>query len=343
MQRVSINKVRRLLVLLTETFRCRSRRRPPRNGLPAVPGVEEAPRAPEATTTATTMTHGDQRTPLAAVDDSQAVSLSSVRARNAHPSLPPRFSPTLTLLRDVLPLIRPVYSLLGEALLGEPGPARRLGRQALAAAVALSTAGLDAVSIARAAETPPVTGGGLERGRGRVREGVVEVAGGWQAAEVVVEEEEFIAELRVAEYFADTVVLAVSTKLDTFLIAMGADGSGGGVGLADLGPRESELESLLAKMGAWEGHGKATGWPHHMLIPTASSIVAVSGEEGSEGDSALPALLEEAEEMVAVFRSLDGGGGQGSDGGVMVVLRRVEEVLVPRIEACRMLLSGNSG
>ncbi|CAM9467063.1 unnamed protein product, partial [Ectocarpus sp. 13 AM-2016] len=51
---------------------------------------------------------------------------------------PPPGRPPLSVRKDVLVLIRPVYALLGEALLGEKGLARRLTREILAVAAALA-------------------------------------------------------------------------------------------------------------------------------------------------------------------------------------------------------------
>ena len=151
-------------------------------------------------------------------------------------------------------------------------------------------------------------------------------------------------------------MLAVSTKLATFLTAVGSDvgvdGSGAGsphgfdddvnglASLDDLGPRESELEALILELGAWNSHGGGRGWPHHLLRPaedpSAAKAPQVGGGREESGDSGTPlsALLEEAEEMAEAFRSVTTG---QSD---RALLLRVQGALVPRIDACRLLLSG---
>ncbi|CAM9644096.1 unnamed protein product, partial [Laminaria digitata] len=166
-------------------------------------------------------------------------------------------------------------------------------------------------------------------------------------------------ERRLAECFADVVVLALSTKLDTFLIAVGGevgvDGAGSGAGsqhgggddgngsaaaLDDLGPRESELEALISELGAWESNEGGRGWPHHSLRPAEDPSAAKSPpvgrgrEGGDDSGTRLSALLEEAEEVVEAFRSVTTG---QSD---RALLRQVRGALIPRIEACKLLLSG---
>lgn len=256
--------------------------------------------------------------------------------------------PPLNMLRDVLPLLRPVYSLLGEALLGEPGPARRLGRHALATAGALSIAGLELTPAAKEAASAEVV---------RPESWRQGALGGAGAAEGEVGP---TTERRLAECFADVVVLAVSTKLDTFLAAVGDDvgADGGGVGdggggqhggggdignglaaLDDLGPRESELEALISELGAWESHGGGRGWPHHSLgpaedPPAVEAPLVGEGRAGSDdGGTPLSALLQEAEEIGEAFQSVT------TRQRDRALLRRVRGTLVPRIEACRRLLS----
>ncbi|CAN0061225.1 unnamed protein product [Scytosiphon promiscuus] len=196
--------------------------------------------------------------------------------------------PPLSMKKDILPLVRPVYSLLGEALLGEKGLARRLTREALGVATALAR--------------------------------------------------------RVAECFAEVVVLAVATNLGTVLASVTARGDEG-CGLEDLGPRESALEQLIVSQGAWDSHGAGRGWPHSSVPELvevraggeegigAEQGAADTGEEG--GNIALPDLVEEAERMVSALRSAPGvseGSGPAARG---VLLRRLEEVLLPRMKACR--------
>lgn len=277
---VFVSRTRRLLLLLAETFR---RRDSPR-------GADEGP-----TRAAGPARDGDPG------------------AWSPLPLPPP---PRLELRRDIAALIRPVYALLAQALLGEPGPARRLARQGLLAAAALSTAGLDA--------TLSSSEGGAVEGAGM---------GGGAGASL---------ERRAAVCFAEAVVLVLSAKLETFLGAVGADGAGGagdgragqggGEGtLADLGRREVELESLLRELGAWDIHGAARGWPHS--TPAVVEQGAGEGGDGEEPDTSLPTLVAGAEDVVEAFRS--GGDGEGD----CPWWRRVGPVLVGRIESCRALWS----
>lgn len=271
--------------------------------------------------------------------------------------------PPLDVKRDILALIRPAYSLLGGALLGEPGPIRRLGRQAMAAATALSTAALDASAFSL---SPPVFVTSTT---------AVDVAA---AAASAVSTWVPTVERRVAECFAEAVVLAVSTKLDTFLIAMetsngagevgigsvdGGCGGGGGSGgctnsmaqeltLGDLAPREVELEHLLRELGAWEmTHGAmdavaARGWPHNEAQPFSPLSISTTGmpvgqeKEEQEEDTPLPVLFAGANDILEAFRSgtapgVPGGGENGPNGRWW---RRIEGVLLARVEACRLLL-----
>lgn len=262
-----------------------------------------------------------------------------------HSRLPP--APPLSVLRDILPHMRPVYSLLGEALLGEPSPARQLGCQAVAAAAALSVAGLEETSPIVATVSPPACG---------PQHGVapsIRLGEGNESPEAK----------GIAECFADTVVLAVSTKLDTFLGAMEARSGGGSrrfagndrgnvdeinaesglVSLADLGQRESQLEALLRDVGGWDSHGDVRGWPHH-CFPSEDSMVSranlVAGTMGVDGGEETPlSLLDQAEAMATALTSCRVQW-DGSDG---VVSQRVKSTLVPRVAACRRLLAeGNS-
>ena len=336
-RRVPVNKIRRILALLTVVFR------PPK---PRPFGNLSRP----ATGAGTGAGAAAVGTGVARVGSAVPTQASPGRSFGPYPLLQQPQSP-LRMLRDVLPLMRPVYSLLGEALLGEPGPARQLGRHALAAAAALSIAGLvlippAATEVGSSAEVARPDGGGG-------RHGVVGAAGVAPEGRAAP-----ATERRLADCFADVVVLAVSTKLATFLTAVGGDvevdGSGAGsqhgfgndndddgsAALDELGPRESELEALILELGAWESNGCSRGWPHHLLRPaedpSGSEAPRVEGKRDGNGDSGTPlsALLEEAEEMVEAFRSITAG-----QSGRALLLR-VRGALVPRIEACRLLLSG---
>lgn len=340
----SVNKTRRLLVLLVKVFGSQQRQRPTRGGDGAEGGdIDQrrdfsGPPAPAATTANHSST---------ALWD----------ASSASPVLPP--PPQLELRRDILALVRPVYSLLGQALLGEPGPARRLERQALAAAAALATAALEAT------RPQPKTGVVV---RGNAANGerafvAVPEAGGTTPVSPP-------DERRVAECFAQVVILAVATKLDTFLDAMGGGGDQGEElqalqqpqALADFGTREIELERLLRGMGAWDVHGDARGWPHHVPpLPTQSDTAVAAamaadsargdeekaGEDGGEvSDAPLSSLLAGADEMVEAFKCELAPAAQrnpeneqeGTGGGRW--WQRVQDALLPRIAACRLELSG---
>lgn len=334
----SVNTTRSILVMVAEVFRRRCCRELPRAReeqgeggggarLPDVsivlPGAQSAAEAVAAEMGGTAQGAHSPCPPL---------SMSSPAS-----SLPPPLR--LQVQRDIVTLIRPVYSLLGQALLGEPGPARRLGRHAIAAAVALSTAALDASSSVLMAPAD---------------------------------------ERRVAECFAQVVVLAVATKLDTFLAAIegraAVDGVRGGYisggaesstcgatelefiqALGDFGPREVELERRLREMGAWDVHGEWRGWPHNAVLPliTVPSVgISTRSEEkqdhvGREDeDTVLPALLAEADEMVWNFRSGLRADQHSKETGELVESgrwwRRVEGALLLRVAACRAALYGNS-
>lgn len=222
--------------------------------------------------------------------------------------------PPLSVGEDILPLVRPAYSLLGEALLGDAGLARRLAPEAVAVASALAVAGLDYT---------------LRRGG---QEG--------KAAALAADER------RAARCFAEVVVLAVSTHLGMVLASVrptSADGgaggevSGDGGGLADLGPRESHLEQLLESLGAWESHGGGgRGWPHSSLPAVAleTSSSGSGGQSGTHagGDGGIPLqeLLKEVESMVADLRSTSPGGEMDEE-----IRRLLDSALVPRLEDCR--------
>lgn len=364
----SVNKTRRLVVLLAMVFgsrRCRH------------PGLSDPPNA--AATTA----------------DRSSNTISA-------PSSFLPVSPPLEVRRDIIVLIRPVYSLLGQALLGEPGPARRLECEALAAAVALSTAALEATALPEPREAVEMrrgetTGGSTFESMPQTPEAARR--GRSNSTMTVLQDER-----RVAEYFAQVIVLAVATKLDTFLAAMGAaavapvepdvigpgddDASGRSLlgvrgdhkqelrrspqleSLRDLGPREVDLERLLRVMGAWDVHGDARGWPHNAPPPPTPSqpgggcataddamVMAmdsetrygqkVSEKDGSS-DTPLSSLLDEVDAMVETFegevmvstRGRDSETGEGEQEGSAVWWRRVQRALMPRIAACRLLLTG---
>lgn len=320
--RVFVGKIRRLLVLLAEMFRCRT----------------AGSRRHEHDDHRHIELHGSETG--AVMTNTSTVDYTSVITPLPSTLTPVTPQPPLEFLRDILPLVRPVYAILGEALLGEPGPARRLSCEALAIAAALALAGLDYASASRAAVQTAESRSERSR-RERVNKGAAKKA------------IEAVSELQVAECFAEVVVLAVSAKLNTFLAAMGTDDYGIGkndgdydsvreaTDLADLSHRESELEEFLVGFGVWDCHGQARGWPHHSL-PTMRLAVATvprlaEGQvKNGDDDTPLSALLEEAAKMVAACRvGLEGRVRNG------VVLRCVERVLVPRIEACRrLLLSG---
>lgn len=352
----SVNKTRRLLVLLVETFGSGQRRRWRQRSRQEGDAVEGG--------------NGNKRRDLSGpAPEATTANHSSTAVWNdglpANPVLP---TPQLEMRRDILALVRPVYSLLGQALLGEPGPARRLERQALAAAVALVTAALEA--------TRPQPETGLVRrvrapNDGRTFAAVLPEAGGTPSPVLP-------DERRVAECFAQVVILAVATKLDTFLDAIGGgdqDVEEFSVlqlrALADFGPREIELERLLRGLGAWDVHGDAQGWPHHAPPPpptqsdTAATVGAAAtattvnvvrgahekaaGEDSEASDTPLSSLLAEADEMVKAFeyelapsaqRNLDGEEERPRGNRWW---QRVQDALLPRIEACRLSLSGGGG
>eukprot|EP00903_Cladosiphon_okamuranus_P013658 g12719.t1 len=225
--------------------------------------------------------------------------------------------PALSFAEDILPLVRPAYSLLGEALLGDAGLARRLAPEAVAVASALAGAGLD--------HAP------------RGREGRAEV------------------ERRAARCFAEAVVLAVSTHLGMVLASVwpaspAADGGIGGgstsegSGLAELGPRESHLEQLLERLGAWKCHGgEGRGWPHSSL-PSAMEISSPGKAGGGQGThtvddgTPLPELLKEVENMVTDLRHVGAGGETGEE-----MQRLLDDVLATRLEACRAYFNQGPG
>ncbi|CAM9343688.1 unnamed protein product [Pylaiella littoralis] len=296
--------------------------------------------------------------------------------------------PPLSTKKDILPLVRPVYSLLGEALLGDAGLPRRLAPEALAVAAALVVAGLDQTFSARAAAAATAAAQAPEGAAVTAAAVTVAVAVAQRGA--VLEQRqpgpretgtttgedgdggESTTERRVVDCLAEVVVLALSTTLDTVLASVPpAQAGGGGSGncngdgsrLADLGPRETELERLLVRLGAWESQGcEGRGWPHSAepssraaeAAATAATVSGVgSGEErvggGGEGgggghnatdiveDSSipLPQLLEEARKMVAAIRLVLGGERTTASG---VIARLLEEELVPRLSACRAYL-----
>lgn len=361
----SVNKTRRLVVLLAKVFGSRRCRRP---------DMSDPPNAAEA----------------AADYPSNTVSAPS--------SLLP-VPPPLELQRDIFVLMRPVYSLLGQALLGEPGPARRLECKALAAAVALSTAALEATPLPKPREAAEmrreVAGGGTLESVRRTPEAARR--DGSPSTPTTSPNER-----RVAEYFAQVIALAVATKLDTFLAAMGAaavapielDVIGAGDNdangrrllgvrddrkelqgsphldaLRDLGPREVDLERLLREEGAWDVNGDARGWPHNAPPPPAPSqpsggcataddemVMAVESDTGggqkvSEGngssDTPLSFLLNEVDAMVEAFegevlvstRGRESETGEGKQEESAEWWRRVQGALIPRIAACRLLLA----
>lgn len=341
-RRVPVSKIRRILALLTVVFR------PP--GPRPLGNVSRPATGAGAVAGAGAGAGASAETEVARVGSAVPTQASPGRSFGPYPLLQQPQSP-LRMLRDVLPLMRPVYSLLGEALLGEPGPARQLGRHSLAAAAALSIAGLELIPPAATEARSSAEAARPDAGGGR--HGVVGAAG------VAAEERAGPAtERRLADCFADVVVLAVSTKLATFLTAVGGDvgvdGSGAGsqhgsggdnfddgsAALDELGPRESELEALILELGAWESNGSSRGWPHHLLRPaedpSASKAPRVGGKRDGNGDSGTPlsALLEEADEMVEAFLSVTAGRSGRA------LLLRVRGALVPRIEACKLLLSG---
>lgn len=267
-----------------------------------------------------------------------ATTVSMTPMEIGHAPLPVRLPPPppLSVLRDILPHMRPVYSILGEALLGEPSPARQLGCQAVAAAAALSVAGLDETSPIVATVSPSSCD---------PRHGV--------AAGIRLGEGNESPEAKgIVECFADTVVLAVSAKLDTFLGAMKAtfagddrcsvdkiDAENGLASLADLGQRESQLEALLRDVGGWNLHGEMRGWPHHSFPSEGCLASRAIGVDGGE-ETSLSSLLDQAEVMATALTHCRVQW-DGSDG---VVSQRVKSALVPRVEACRRLLAeGNSG
>lgn len=268
--------------------------------------------------------------------------------------------PPLSVERDILPLIRPTYSLLGQALLGDAGLARQLAPEAVAVASALAVAGLD-YALSAPTPTAPTTaaarrGLGLE---GQRESGSVEGGGGGG------QEGNVATKRRAAQCFAEVVVLAVSTHLGMVLASVrptpadggiGGGNSGDGGGLADLGPLESHLEQLLESLGAWDSPGgEGRGWPHSSL-PVAvenSSSGRGGGAEAAAGgvpraeQSAhtvedgipLPELLKEVEKMVTDFRSTEGAGGETGE----VMRQMLDNALAPRLEACRGLLSAAAG
>lgn len=266
---------------------------------------------------------------------------------------PPPGRPPLSVKKDVLMLIRPVYALLGEALLGEKGLARRLTREILAVAAALAVAGLDHTLPATAGTTTTEAAaaaavqqqhgqgeaaGATARGRGVVdvvRAGVESPAAAAAAA----------IERRAVECFAEAVVLAVSTSLGAVVasVAGGDEDDCGGDGLADLGPRESDLERLLVSLGAWESRagGGGRGWPHSAPPPATSQEGSGGGGGGDGGQDAvveeidipLPELLDDADKLAAALRSAVARGGAGGTSGAIV--RRLDGALAPRIKACR--------
>ena len=234
--------------------------------------------------------------------------------------------PPLIFKEDVLPLIRPAYSLLGEALLGDAGLARRLAPEAVAVASALAVAGLDYTLAGR---------------EGRAD-----------------------SERRAAWCFAEVVVLAVSTHLGMVLASVrpvapvdGGGGGGGGddgSGLAELGPCESRLEQLLESLSAWECHGGVgRGWPHSSLpagVENSSLARAEGGGRGGvpgpeteggrpgaeessrivEDGIPLPQLLKEVENMATDLRHAGAVGETGEE-----MRRLLDNALAPRLEACR--------
>lgn len=240
----------------------------------------------------------------------------------------PKSAP-VRMLHEVVPLMRPVYALLGEALLGEPSPVRRLGRDALACAAALAVAGLEHVRA---------TASSFKGDRQRWVEGVGSLAPGGTDSTM---------DSRVAVCFAETVVLAVLTKLDTFLSAMedGTEGKSnslyasssageGSASLPDLGTRESDLERRLVGLGAWQTHGEARGWPHNYPLVVAVPPAGMA-ERDVEG-TPLSALLEQAEKVVAAFRSM----GRVDSGSEEMLSGQMLDALGSKVETCKVLLSG---
>lgn len=237
--------------------------------------------------------------------------------RQASPPLPP--PPPFEIRRDIVAFMRPIYSLLGEALLGEPGPVSRLGCPCLAAATALCTAGLDVLVSSASME---------EHGSGA--RAVAEDATGRS----------------VVICYAEATVLMVSTKLETFLTGGGMHDNGDdGISpssdrettIWNLSSREAELEHLLKVLGAWNIHGTVAGWPYSILPPSPSQFPVMAGaqpkgvESSGVSDTQLVALVEEAEAMTKALQS-----GASKDD---MWWRRVEWRIVSKLASCKKLLA----
>ncbi|CAM9421347.1 unnamed protein product [Choristocarpus tenellus] len=272
-------------------------------------------------------------------------------------TLGPRFpweTPGLSppdLRRDVLPLLHPLYSLIREALVGEPGPARALGVPALSAAVSVIAPHVDGLRSEPVSVDRVVGSSGAGAGTGFERGEVVRLVcpnNGSKYSMTALDDGIKSAlpplcgvrvdERRAVSCFAEAVTLAVAMHIDIILSSVSMNQSktdvdkgstlfpfdeampGGGIGLVALGQKEDELEALLRQISVWSlPNCTGRGWG---VNPSVTRDIG-----GVESEVILlPELLQEADTLALTFGGL---------------VKEVAEELEPRLQKCKFKLSSS--